>query len=203
MALCGVTHFGTTSVIYGTVALPLQEPFATRILMLCFVPVLTSDLLPIPLKSFSFNKPCASWYRTRHCLQELRIDPTRFAEIIDLLDAWSTKRHCTKRQLLSLLASLSLFSLCAIPENLPTSYAGCPLQSSPSDPITFDGITPSTRTPFGGEISFHPGRVVASSMTTNGPSITFWSLHRRMPVWLRCLFRRRPALRVIPRPRRP
>lgn len=33
-------------------------------------------------------------------------------------------------------------------ENVPTSYAGCPLQRSPSDPITFDGITPSTRTAF-------------------------------------------------------
>ena len=62
---------------------------------------------------------------------------------------------------------------------------------------------PQGRLAFGGEISFHPGRVVASSMTTNGPPITFWSLHRRMPVWLRCLFRRRPALRVTPRPRRP
>ena len=31
--------------------------------------------------------------------QELRIDPTRLAEIIDLLDAWSTKQHYTERQL--------------------------------------------------------------------------------------------------------
>ena len=43
------------------------------------------------------------------------------------------------------------------------------LQCSPSDPIIFDGITPSTRAPFGGEISSHPRRVIASSMTTNGP----------------------------------
>ena len=43
--------------------------------------------------------------------QELRIDPTRLAEIIDLLDAWSTKQHCTKRQLqFPLLASLTLFT---------------------------------------------------------------------------------------------
>ena len=48
--------------------------------------------------------------------QELRIDPTRLAEIIDLLDAWSTKQHCTKRQLqFRLLASLTLFTLCAAP----------------------------------------------------------------------------------------
>ena len=66
--------------IFGTVALPLQAPFAIRILILCFVPVLTSDLLPIPLNSF-YNEPCASWHRTRH--QDLRIDPTRLAEIID------------------------------------------------------------------------------------------------------------------------
>ena len=128
MALCGVTHLGTTSMIFGTVALPLQEPFATQILMLCFVPVLTSDLLPIRLKSFSFNKPCASWYRTRHCLQELCIDPTRLAEVIDLLDAWSTKRHRTKRQLHSLLASLTLFSLCATPGE--RSYILCWMSSA-------------------------------------------------------------------------
>ena len=36
MALCGVTHFGTTSMIVGTVALPLQEPFATRFLIETF-----------------------------------------------------------------------------------------------------------------------------------------------------------------------
>lgn len=48
--------------------------------------------------------------------QELRIDPTRLAEIINLLDAWSTKHHCTKRQLqFPLLASLTLFTLCAAP----------------------------------------------------------------------------------------
>ena len=42
--------------------------------------------------------------------QELRIDPTRLAEIIDLLDAWSTKQHYTERQLqFPLLASFTLF----------------------------------------------------------------------------------------------
>ena len=90
--------------------------------------------------------------------QELRIDPTRLAEIIDLLDSWSTKRHCTKRQLQSLLASLTLFSLCATPGERYYILRWM-----------FDGIMPSTTIPFGGEISVHPGRVVASSMTTNGP----------------------------------
>ena len=39
--------------------------------------------------------------------QERRIDPTRLAEIIDLLEAWSTKQHCTKRQLQSLIGNLN------------------------------------------------------------------------------------------------
>ena len=60
--------------------------------------------------------------------EELRIDPTRLAEIFDLLDAWSTKRHCTKRQLQSLLASLTLFSLCATPGE--RSYILCWMSSA-------------------------------------------------------------------------
>ena len=71
--------------------------------------------------------------------QELRIDPTRLAEIIDLLDAWSTKHHCTKRQLqFPLLASLTLFTLCAAPGE--RSYAACWMSSAELTirPITFD-----------------------------------------------------------------
>ena len=38
--------------------------------------------------------------------QEMRIDPTRLTEIINLLDGWATKRRCTKRQLQSLIVKL-------------------------------------------------------------------------------------------------
>lgn len=38
--------------------------------------------------------------------QELRIDHSRLTEIMDLLEHWSTKRRCTKRQLQSLLGKL-------------------------------------------------------------------------------------------------
>ena len=61
------------------------------------------------------------------------------------------------------------FALILLVSPKSSSYVRCPLQCSPSDPIIFDGITPSTRAPFGGEISSHPRRVIASSMTTNGP----------------------------------
>ena len=45
--------------------------------------------------------------------QELHIDPTRLAEIIDLLDAWSTKQHCSKRQPQSLIGNLhSIYTVC-------------------------------------------------------------------------------------------
>ena len=67
--------------------------------------------------------------------QELFIDPTRLAEIIDLLDAWSTKQHCTKRQLqFPLLASNFIYQYVPPRENVPTPHVGCPLQSSPSGP---------------------------------------------------------------------
>ena len=38
--------------------------------------------------------------------QELRIDHSRLTEIMDLLEHWSTKRRCTKRQLQSLIGKL-------------------------------------------------------------------------------------------------
>ena len=43
--------------------------------------------------------------------QERRIDPTRVAEIINLLEAWSTKQHCTKRQLQSLIGKLNFIHI--------------------------------------------------------------------------------------------
>ena len=46
---------------FGHVALLPQASLVLRLLMLCFVPVLTSDLLPIPFKQFLLQ-------RTRHCL---------------------------------------------------------------------------------------------------------------------------------------
>ena len=41
---------------FGPVALQPQAPLVLRILMLCFVPVLTSDLLPIPFKQFLLQR---------------------------------------------------------------------------------------------------------------------------------------------------
>ena len=41
---------------FGPVALQPQAPLVLRILMLCFVPVLTSDLLPIPFKQFHLQR---------------------------------------------------------------------------------------------------------------------------------------------------
>ena len=41
---------------FGHVALPHQAPLALRVLMLCFVPVLTLDLLPIPFKQFLLQR---------------------------------------------------------------------------------------------------------------------------------------------------
>lgn len=38
--------------------------------------------------------------------QEIRIDHSRLTEIMDLLEHWSTKRRCTKRQLQSLIGKL-------------------------------------------------------------------------------------------------
>ena len=69
---------------------------------------------------------------------------------------WSIKQHCTKRQ----LQSLTIFTLCAATGE--RSSAELTIR-----PITFDWITSSTRTSCGWEFSFHPGMVVASSMTTN------------------------------------
>ena len=99
-----LTPFETTSMIFELVALLPQTPLALRILMLCFVPVLTSDLLPIHSKQFLLQRAsCFLASQLDTVSQELRIDPTCLSEIIDLLDACSTKRHCTKRQLQSLI----------------------------------------------------------------------------------------------------
>ena len=172
---------------FGRVALPPQAPLALRVLMLCFVPVLTLDLLPIPFKQFLLQRTL-SFLASNSTLSPRNFYSSRR----NLLDAWSTKQHCTKRQLhFPLLASLSSFTLCAAPGE--RSYPACWMSYAELTirPITFDSITSSTRTSCGGEFSSHPGMVVASSITTNRSS------HQRMPVWLRCLLRRRLDLRVF------
>ena len=98
---------------FGPVALPPQAPLVLGILMLCFVPLLTSDLLPIPFQQFLLQRTLCFLASNSTMSQELRIDPTRLAEIMDLLDAWSTKQHCSKRQLRSLIGNLhSIYAVC-------------------------------------------------------------------------------------------
>ena len=42
--------------------------------------------------------------------QEARIDQTRLAEVLHMLDKWSSRKHCTKRQLQSLIGKLHFIS---------------------------------------------------------------------------------------------
>lgn len=61
---------------FGRVALPHQAPLALRVLMLCFVPVLTLDLLPIPFKRFLLQRTLCflAWSST--------LSPRNFALIL-------------------------------------------------------------------------------------------------------------------------
>ena len=109
--------------------------------------------------------------------QKLHIYPARLAEIIVLLNARSTKRHYTilNAKYSPSLSSLPLFALCAAPGE--RCYAACWMSSAKLTirPITFDWITPSTRTSCGGELSSRPGIVVASFMRTNEPPPQTWT----------------------------
>ena len=150
---------------FGPVALPPQAPLVLRILMLCFVPVLTSDLLPIPFKQFLLQRTLC--FLASNSTQSPR--NVALILLVSLKSSISLKPGPLNNIVLNanyspLLAILTLFTLCGAPGKRP--YAACWMYSAELTirPITLDWIKSSTGTSWGGEFSSHPGMVVASSI---------------------------------------
>ena len=143
--------------------------------MLCFVPVLTSDLLPIPFKQFLLQ-------RTLGFLEsKSTLSPRNFALILLVskksslfLTPSPPKDLILKANYSPLLASLAIFAMCAaLGERSYAAHWMSPAKLT-IRPTTFHWITPSTRISCVGEFSSHPGMVVTSTMTTNRPLRDSW-----------------------------
>ena len=124
---------------FGPVALPPQAPLALGILMLCFVPLLTSDLLPIPFKQFLLQRTLC------FLASNSTLSPRNFTLI--LLVSPKSSISLTPGPLNNivanannspLLATFTLFTLFAAPEERP--YAECWMSSAELTiwSITFD-----------------------------------------------------------------
>ena len=101
----------------GPVALPPQVLLVLRILMLCFVPVLTSDLLPIPFKQFLLQRTLCflasnSTLSPRNVPLILLVSP----ESSISLKPGPLNNIVLNANYSPLLAILTLFTLCAAPE---------------------------------------------------------------------------------------
>ena len=124
---------------FGPVALPPQAPLVLRILMLCFVPVLTSDLLPIPFKQFLLQRTLCllvsnSTQSPRNVALILLVSPKSSIS----LKPGPLHNIVLNANYSPLLAILTLFTLCGAPGE--RSYDACLMYSSELTigPITLD-----------------------------------------------------------------
>ena len=124
---------------FGPVALPPQAPLVLRILMLCFVPVLTSDLLQIPFKQFLLQRTLC------FLASSSTLSPTNVAliQLVSPKSSISLKPSPLNNIVLNanyspLLEILTFFTLCAAPGE--RSYAACWMYSAELTirPITLD-----------------------------------------------------------------
>ena len=100
--------------------------------------------------------------------QEARIDQARLAKVLHMLDKWSSRKHCTKRQLQSLIGKLHFIaSVCRPGRTFVRRMID--LLSKASHPSHRIRLTVAFRKTFTGGKPFLPrGTAVASFIKTHG-----------------------------------